>query len=498
MTTYNRVRIGEQEFAWSTNVGSGAVRVQIRDRVANERTSSGTWIGRWDAGRDSSAPWQVSDQEAFREFDRRGYRQEIEVMLSVIWETWRWRRDAAQLRAKSDIRQKIKAGTDAFSVAAYDAACEYSGKLDERTVQENLQTYCAALGIQRSIRRLRRGWSFVQEPALARHVDRILEGSPEIDPPRYCSGDVQRLRAANAAARTAESAIAAANSPDALAARASEQAVLASHSRDSGDPLAAIEARQSAARTHSFPDIAGAFCRATFITGIANEIITRCWASSMCPDQDRHWWFFDLSHLALTAIGAQELGLPQVGAWADPLFRAFQAGCWQLIWIEEVLYWVAKPRVRVDEAGRLHCEAGPAFDSDTESEPHYYWHGVRVPDSWLQGAPPSPLEALHWPNTEERRAACEIIGWQRIIDLLRVRTIDADPDPQIGTLVEVDLSAEAGGGGRMGRARFLRVLCGTGRKFTLPVPPDVDTAGAAQAWLWGEPEALVRAYSIRT
>lgn len=498
MTTYNRVRIGEQEFAWSTNVGSGTVRVQIRDGGANDLASSGTWIGGWDARRDSAAQWQISDRETFREFDLQGYRQEMEVLLSVIRGTWRWRRDEAQRRAKTPLPQKFQAGTHAISVSAYGAACEYPGKIDERSAEQNLQAYCAALGIQRAVRQLRRGWSFAQEPALARHVDRILEVSPGIDPPRYYRGDAQRRRAANAAARAAESAIAAANSPHALAARASEQAVLAGYSRDSGDALAAIEARQSAARTHSFPDIAGAVSRATLTSGIANEIVTRCWASPTCPGQDRHWWFFDLSHLALTAIGAQELGLPQVSAWADPLFHAFQAGCWQLIWIEEVLYWVAKPRVRVDEAGRLHCETGPALDSHTESEPHYYWHGVRVPDGWLLGAPPSPLEALNWPNTEQRRAACEIIGWQRILDLLRARTIDADPDPQIGTLVEVDLSAEAGGDGRMGRARFLRVLCGTGRKFALPVPPDVDTAGAAQAWLWDEPEALVRAYRIRT
>lgn len=59
-----------------------------------------------------------------------------------------------------------------------------------------------------------------------------------------------------------------------------------------------------------------------------------------------------------------------------------------------------------------------------------------------------------------------------------MRTIDKDDDPEIGELIEVELP-------EVGRERFLRVLCGTGRMFALPVPPDMTTALAAQAWTWG-------------
>lgn len=381
MTSYNRIRIGEQDFAWSTNVGSSNVWVQIRDRDPHDRRTSGTWIGSWVPGSGFSWQWNVADPHAFGEFDRLGYRHEMEVMLSVIRGAWQWRRDEARRLAKAPAQHKFEAVAGAISVTAYDAACEYPGTIDEMSVEQNLQAYCATIGIHRAVRRLRRGWFLGQEPALAQHVERILEGTPDIGSPSGSWGNVQQLRRNNLDAGAAKTAIAAANSPDALAARASPQAVLASYSRDGGDGLFAIEARQSTTRIYALADIAGATSRAVIARRIADELVTRCWPSMTPPGRD--WWFFDLSHLALTAIGARELGLPQVSAWADPLFHAFVAGCWQLIWTEEVLYWVAKPLVRVDGC-RLHCENGPAFDSDCESEPHYYWHGIRVEGSKMR------------------------------------------------------------------------------------------------------------------
>ena len=36
-------------------------------------------------------------------------------------------------------------------------------------------------------------------------------------------------------------------------------------------------------------------------------------------------------------------------------------------------------------------------------------------------------------------------------------------------------------------ARFCRVTCGTGREFAVGVPPEIETALAAQAWMQGVP-----------
>ena len=62
----------------------------------------------------------------------------------------------------------------------------------------------------------------------------------------------------------------------------------------------------------------------------------------------------------------------------------------------------------------------------------------------------------------------------------------------IGTLLEVDIPD-------IGREKFLRVLCGTGREFALPVPPDMKTALQANAWTFGmdDPNELLN-LEIRT
>jgi hypothetical protein len=79
---------------------------------------------------------------------------------------------------------------------------------------------------------------------------------------------------------------------------------------------------------------------------------------------------------------------------------------------------------------------------------------------------------------ELRRAACEILGWTRILQELGARTIDEDGDPEIGTLVHVTLPD-------VGPARFVRVRCGTGREFAVCVPPTTKTALEGQAWMAG-------------
>ena len=138
-----------------------------------------------------------------------------------------------------------------------------------------------------------------------------------------------------------------------------------------------------------------------------------------------------------------------------------------------------RPRaIRRDDAGRLHCESGPAVDYG-ETFRLYSWHGTTVPSEWIESrASLSPSTALGGENIEQRRAACEIIGWDTILSQLNALVIDADGDPEIGTLVEVVLPDRS-------KERFLRVRCGTGRNFALPVPREMQSAVEAQAWTWG-------------
>jgi hypothetical protein len=70
-----------------------------------------------------------------------------------------------------------------------------------------------------------------------------------------------------------------------------------------------------------------------------------------------------------------------------------------------------------------------------------------------------------------------MFGWTRVVEAAPKIIVDQDPDPQIGELLEVDLVTA--------KRLFLRVTCGTGRRFVLPMPPTMTTALEANAWSYG-------------
>lgn len=146
---------------------------------------------------------------------------------------------------------------------------------------------------------------------------------------------------------------------------------------------------------------------------------------------------------------------------------------------EDVVVLQHRPEViKLDDTNRLHCENGPAIRF-RDGFSIYSWHGVRVPRKWIENKENLTAKiALTWENVEQRRAACEILGWVNVLRELKAVTIDEDDDPEIGTLVEVDIP-------EIGKEKFLKVLCGTGREFALPVPPDMETALQANAWTFG-------------
>ena len=136
--------------------------------------------------------------------------------------------------------------------------------------------------------------------------------------------------------------------------------------------------------------------------------------------------------------------------------------------------------IHVDDQHRPHAEHGPSHRW-RDGWALYHWHGVRVPERWIMNKQSlTAAEVLQTENVEQRRAGCEILGWNHILRELNAVEIDVNPNPQIGTLLEVDLPDA-------GKERFVRVKCGTGRMFALPVPPDIQTALEAQQWMWNDP-----------
>jgi len=81
--------------------------------------------------------------------------------------------------------------------------------------------------------------------------------------------------------------------------------------------------------------------------------------------------------------------------------------------------------------------------------------------------------------------------WDKILDQLNAKVIDEDGDPEIGVLLEVTIP-------EIGKERFLKVKCGTGRYFALPVPPEMKTALEAQSWTWDLTSIDFKKPEIRT
>jgi hypothetical protein len=154
------------------------------------------------------------------------------------------------------------------------------------------------------------------------------------------------------------------------------------------------------------------------------------------------------------------------------LLPAFQAGLGYLINLGELVVGVCIPEAYVDNQNRLHKVNGPAIVWDTSE---YWWHGVKVEKEWIENPESiTGAQCLSVANIEQRRALCEIIGWNKVLESLNPTVLDKDDDPQIGILMEADLPDH-------GKQRFLKVFEeSTGRSFVLLVSNDVSSALDAQ------------------
>ena len=191
----------------------------------------------------------------------------------------------------------------------------------------------------------------------------------------------------------------------------------------------------------------------------------------------------DVERIAPLAFYGEALGLRCADRLAG-LAGLATCGYW---WpFRNVVVLTERPSsVRADAASRPHAASGPAV-AYPDGSGIYAWHGTAVPREWIESKPEDldPMLALVWSNLEQRRCLAEIVGWARVLEKLAPRVVDRHPDPEVGTLLEADLPT----GDRFVRTapqRFLLVKCGTGRTFALPVPREVQTALAANAWTYG-------------
>lgn len=164
---------------------------------------------------------------------------------------------------------------------------------------------------------------------------------------------------------------------------------------------------------------------------------------------------------------------------------------WVSFYDDTVVFQHRPEVIKFDDQNRLHCEDGPAIRY-RDGYSVYSWHGTRVPAEWIEKKSELTAKtALTWENIEQRRCACEIIGWDTILRELDSTVIDSDVDPMVGNLLEVDIPD-------IGREKFLQVLCGTGRTFAIPVPPECKTALEANAWSYNISPDLLKDLEVRT
>jgi len=166
--------------------------------------------------------------------------------------------------------------------------------------------------------------------------------------------------------------------------------------------------------------------------------------------------------------------------------------CSWVAYDDDNVYVSDRPRViKFDDRNRLHCENGPAI-AYSDGFSVYSWHGTRCSKQWIENPKSITVnDCLYHNNVELRRVACEIVGWANVIEKLDYTVVDEDGDPEIGTLLEVDIPD-------IGKEKFLRVMCGTKREFALAVPPEAKTALEAQAMLFGMSLEEFTAPEIRT
>ncbi len=163
----------------------------------------------------------------------------------------------------------------------------------------------------------------------------------------------------------------------------------------------------------------------------------------------------------------------------EDYFELAEHCSWTLLFDELVVFVRAPTHIKFDDEDRTHCENDLAikFNDGTGVA---IWHGTRIPQEWIfDKSSITPEVILKWSNIEQRRCACELLGWDKAIESMQSTIIDKDDDPTVGTLYSVDIPD-------IGKEMFLVALDpNTNSRVGLPVPPEMETALEANSWTYG-------------
>lgn len=175
----------------------------------------------------------------------------------------------------------------------------------------------------------------------------------------------------------------------------------------------------------------------------------------------------------------------EIGRELAPYYELDKAGAFWWYLYDEMFVACAPPLyMRFDEgdvergiAYRYHCEDGPALEWP-DGYKLYFWKGIGIPGWWIEDKSRLTAEYIFkLENTELRRTAGEILGWENILSALGGEVIQKD---NFGSLIQVTLP------GADQPSKFVKVVDpSTGRTYYNPVPPNMQTCHAGVAWRFG-------------
>ena len=193
-------------------------------------------------------------------------------------------------------------------------------------------------------------------------------------------------------------------------------------------------------------------------------------------------------------------------SWEDTCLEKFSIdedlmkSCGWVWWHSNVLAISDRPAIiNRDDAGRLHCENGPSI-AYRDGWALHHWHGVKVPAHWIENRSVlDPKEVIKSENVEQRAAGAAIVGWPKMLSVLKAKVVNDSGSPDIGQLIELKLP------GLNQAGRFLKAHCPRNGIIVEGVPRvsdidglPIDTALAAQAWRIGDPQSEYQHPTRRT
>ncbi len=195
---------------------------------------------------------------------------------------------------------------------------------------------------------------------------------------------------------------------------------------------------------------------------------------------------FDLDAVARRIIAAPSVAPGRVAALV-PLAEAAAAGLFAFAVGRESrgvdLIALARPRLRLDEEGRLHHWDGLPAAEWPNGAGLYFWRGVEMAER--VGRNPegvTPRQVAGWANAERRRVAIERIGAEPFMRVLRGAVVQED---DYGRLWRTEREIDGEPLVAVEVVNSTPEPDGSYRRYFLRVPPSTRTARKGVAWSFG-------------